>query len=57
VAPSRRGKKAIAAYFDPAVRRQLALLAAREGRTRADLLAEALDLLFERHGRPPIAEA
>ena len=57
VAPSRRGKKAIAAYYDPAVRKQLALLAVQEERTQADLLAEALNMLFEKYGRLPIAKA
>jgi hypothetical protein len=57
VPPSRRGKKAIAAYFDPAVRKQLAILAAQEERTQADLLAEAINLLFEKYGQSPIAKA
>ncbi len=57
VPPSRQGKKAIAAYFDPAVRKQLALLAVQEERTQADLLAEAINLLFEKYGQPPIAKA
>jgi hypothetical protein len=29
----------------------------REGRTRADLLAEAINLFFKGHGPPPIAKA
>jgi hypothetical protein len=57
IPPSRQGKKAIAAYYDPAVRKQLALLAVQEERTQADLLAEALNLLFEKYGRSPIAKA
>lgn len=28
---------------------------AREGRSQTDLLAEALNLLFKRHGKPPVA--
>lgn len=56
-APSRRGKVAVAAYFDPAVRKQLAILAVKEERSQAALLADALNLLFERHGEPPIARA
>ena len=55
--PNRRGKVVISAYFDPAVRKQLAILAVEEERTQAALLAEALNLLFERHGRSPIAKA
>jgi hypothetical protein len=57
VAPSRRGKVAVAAYFDPAVRKQLAILAVKEDRSQAALLAEALNLLFERYGESPIARA
>jgi hypothetical protein len=57
VTPSRQGKKAIAAYFDPAVRKQLAMLAVQEERTQADLLAEAINLLFEKYGQSPIAKA
>jgi hypothetical protein len=57
VAPSRRGKVAVAAYFDPAVRKQLAILAVKEDRSQAALLAEALNLLFARYGEPTIARA
>ncbi|RAH95661.1 hypothetical protein DLJ53_34175 [Acuticoccus sediminis] len=56
MAPSRRGKKAVTGYFDPAVRQQLAVLAAEEGRSQNDLLAEALNMLFERYRRSPIAK-
>jgi hypothetical protein len=55
-APSRRGKKAITGYYDPAVRQQLAVLAAEEDRSQNDLLAEALNMLFERHKKSPIAK-
>ena len=54
---NRRGKVVISAYFDPAVRKQLAILAVEEERTQAALLAEALNLLFEKHSRSPIAKA
>lgn len=54
---NRRGKVVISAYFDSAVRKQLAILAVEEERTQAALLAEALNLLFEKHGRSPIAQA
>lgn len=57
VPQSRQGKVAISAYFDPVVRQQLALLAVRQGRSQAALVAEALNLLFERHGESPIAKA
>jgi predicted nucleic acid-binding Zn ribbon protein len=56
-APSRKGKVAISAYFDEAVRQQLAILAVKEKRSQAALMAEALNLLFERYGEPTIARA
>ena len=55
-APSRRGKKAVTGYFDPTVRQQLAVLAAEEQRSQNDLLAEALNLLFETYDKSPIAK-
>lgn len=54
-APSRRGKKPVTGYYDPAVRQQLAVLAAEEDRSQNDLIAEALNILFERYGKSPIA--
>lgn len=57
VQENRRGKVVISAYFDPAVRKQLALLAIEKEKTQAALLAEALNLLFEKYSRPPIAKA
>lgn len=54
---NRRGKVIISAYFDPAVRKQFAILAVEEEQTQAALLAEALNLLFEKYGRSPIAQA
>lgn len=56
-APSRIGKVAISAYFDPAVRQQLAIMAARQNKTQANLIAEALNLLFREYGESPIARA
>ena len=55
--PSRQGKVAISAYFDPAVRKQLAILSVKEDRSQAALLADALNLLFAQYGEPPIARA
>jgi hypothetical protein len=57
LAPSRQGKVAISAYFDPTVRQQLAILAVKENRSQAALLADALNLLFEKYGEPTIARA
>ncbi len=53
--PSRRGKKTIAGHFDPAVSRQLRELALNEESSVQELLREALNDLFRKRGRPPIA--
>ena len=50
------GSKHVGAYLDPAVSRQLRILAAEEGRTITELLAEALDMLFQSRGKPTIAQ-
>lgn len=55
VQPSRVGKVAIAAYFEPEVRKQLALISVHNDTTQAALVAEALNMLFEKYGYPPIA--
>src|SRR5687768_9098922 len=55
--PSRVGKVAVAAYFDPAVRKQLAMMHIEQDKTQAALVAEALNLLFEKYGKAPIARA
>ncbi|WP_440216446.1 ribbon-helix-helix domain-containing protein [Chromobacterium piscinae] len=47
----------IAGYFDPAVRKQLAMLAVEHDTDQVKLMAEALNLLFEKYGRSPIASA
>jgi hypothetical protein len=57
VPPSRVGKVIISAYFDPAVRQQFAILAVKQDKSQAALMAEALNMLFERYGEPPIARA
>jgi hypothetical protein len=53
--PSRKGKKVIAGYFDPAVSKQLRQLALEHDTTVQALLAEALNLLFIERGKMPIA--
>ncbi len=55
VAPSREGKVAISGYFDPAVRAQLQILAIRQDTTMVAMMAEAINLLFEKYGESPIA--
>jgi hypothetical protein len=53
--PSRRGKVAITHWVDPAVRKQLARLSIDHDTSQAALVSEALNLLFEKYGQPPIA--
>jgi hypothetical protein len=52
---SRHGKVAITQWVDPAVRKQLAQLGLDHDKTQAELAAEALNLLFEKYGKSPIA--
>ena len=56
VAPSRIGKRAISGHFDPAVGRQLRILAAEKDRSTEDLLGEALNDLFRKYNKSAIAE-
>ena len=53
---SRLGKVSIGVWVDPAVRKQLAQIALDTDKDQADLIAEGLNLLFERYGKPPIAQ-
>ena len=53
--PSRRGKKAVGGHFDPAVSRQLREIALHEDSSVQELLKEALNDLFVKRGKPPIA--
>jgi hypothetical protein len=53
--PSRRGKKTIAGFFDPAASRQLKQIALDEGLNVQDLLGEAINDLFEKRGKARIA--
>jgi len=52
---SRWGKVAITLWVDPAVRKQLARMSIDHDSKQAALVAEALNLLFEKYGQPPIA--
>lgn len=55
VPPSRQGKKAITGHFDPAVSKQLKQIALDRGTTVQALLAEAMNDLFVKYKRNPIA--
>jgi hypothetical protein len=53
--PSRRGTKAVGGHFDPAVSRQLRSIALDEDSSVQELLREALNDLFVKRGKAPIA--
>lgn len=55
VRPSRQGKKGIIGYFDPAVSKQLRQIALDEESSVQELLREAVNDLFQKRGKPPIA--
>jgi hypothetical protein len=51
----KRGKHLISGLFEAPTYRQFTMLAAELGLQRQDLLREALNDLFQKHGKPPIA--
>lgn len=53
--PSRVGKKTVAAHFDPAVSKQLKHLGLERDSSTQALLREAINDLFAKYGKPPIA--
>ncbi|MFL6603977.1 MAG: ribbon-helix-helix domain-containing protein [Steroidobacteraceae bacterium] len=57
VKPSRVGLKQINCYQPPETWRQLKILAAEQEKTMEGLMGEALNLLFARYQKPPIAKS
>jgi antitoxin-like ribbon-helix-helix protein len=55
IPPSRRMKKTFTAWMDKAALHQLKELAHHQKVPQQKLIAEAFNLLFEKHGLPPIA--
>ena len=53
--PGRIGKKTVAAHFDPAVSKQLKQIGLEHDRSTQDLLREAINDLFQKYGKGPIA--
>jgi hypothetical protein len=53
--PGRAHKSNVTGYFPPAVKKQLRMLAAERETTIQALLAEALNDLFAKYGKPEIA--
>ncbi len=53
--PGRAGTVLIGGHFEPAVRKQLKGIALEQDRTAQDVLAEALNDMFAKNGKPEIA--
>jgi len=53
--PDRVGKRATLFYLPAAAKKQLAILAIERETTQQALLSEALNYLFKKHGKQPIA--
>ncbi len=52
--PSREGQRAVTLYVKPEAHKQLRLLALDHGASIQDLMSEALNDLFRKHGRSQI---
>ena len=53
--PDRVGKRATLFQVPATAKKQLAILAIEQETTQQALLVEALNMLFQKYGRPPIA--
>jgi hypothetical protein len=53
--PGRQGTKTIAGHFAPPVSKQLKQLALDRDSNVQELLREAVNDLFRKHGKPPVA--
>ena len=53
--PSRRGKKRLEVWVSPEARKQLKLIAVEEDKSQDRVMADTLNMLFAKHGVPPIA--
>ena len=53
--PSRVGKKPVTVYYRKEAHLQLKILAAEQDTTIQELHQDALNALFVKHGKPPIA--
>ena len=54
--PSRRGRAPLTTYHEPAVLQQLREISVHSQITQQRLVAEALNHIFEKYGRPKIAD-
>ena len=51
---TRKGQVTLVTYTDPAVKKQLKLIALEQDTTQAELFREAINDLFRKNGKPPI---
>lgn len=51
----RTDKRQVAGFFSPECAKQLRMLAAEQDTTVQELIRDGLNLMFQKHGRPPIA--
>lgn len=56
VAQTRLNSRQVSGHFKPEVAQALRMLAAEQDREQQEILAEALNMLFERYGKPTRAE-
>ena len=55
VPPSRQGRKHVGGYFEPEVLKQLKFIGVEQDKSQQELVKEALNDLFEKYDKPPIA--
>lgn len=55
IQPGRVGKKQVLGYFTAECKKQLKQMGVDQDKTEQDFLAEALNLLFTKYGKPTIA--
>jgi|SRR5271155_1922287 hypothetical protein len=53
--PDREGRKPMPFWTTEAAKKQLRMMAAEMDTSQQDLMTEALNMLFQSHGKPPIA--
>jgi hypothetical protein len=53
--PARQGQKVVSGHFDPAVSKKLKLLAIEQDTNLQDLLGEAINDLFTKYQKSPLA--
>jgi hypothetical protein len=53
--PDREGRKPMPFWTTEAAKKQLRMMAAEMDTSQQDLMTEALNMLFQKHGKPPIA--